>query len=71
MEYPYNPNKSELPPRVDLSRPQPSSEALQDLIDILKQNYVSDCPDCKGTGYSFNNRVCEPCKGLGKSLDKR
>lgn len=43
-----------------------SSEALQDLIDILKQNYVSDCPYCAGTGFTLHNRACKPCMGLGK-----
>ncbi|MGA1742204.1 MAG: hypothetical protein ACO4AC_08600 [Pseudohongiellaceae bacterium] len=44
-----------------------SSEALQDLIDILKQNYVSDCPECTGSGISLRKRVCAPCQGSGKS----
>ncbi len=47
------------------SRPA-SSEALQDLIDILKQNYVSDCPHCAGTGTTLHNRACKPCMGQGK-----
>jgi DnaJ-class molecular chaperone len=45
-----------------------SSEALQDLIDILKQNYVSDCPHCSGTGTTLKNRACKPCQGLGKKI---
>jgi len=52
---------------VNLVKQENSSEALQDLIDILKQNYVSDCPECTGSGISLRKRVCAPCQGSGKS----
>jgi DnaJ-class molecular chaperone len=51
---------------VSLAKQQNSSEALQDLIDILKQNYVSDCLKCDGSGLTLKKRVCEPCRGSGK-----
>jgi len=67
MEYSFNVNKqSTAASPVSLIKRPASSEALQDLIDILKQNYVSDCPHCTGSGLTLNNRVCKPCLGLGK-----
>ncbi len=72
MEYPPNINKQRLSASiVNLTKQQASSEALQDLIDIFKQNYVSDCPHCAGSGLNLKNQTCEPCQGLGKSLGKR
>lgn len=58
-------SRTEVTPKAENKMPA-SSEALQDLIDILKQNYVSDCPHCAGTGFTFSHRSCKPCMGLGK-----
>lgn len=43
-----------------------TEDTLQDLIDILQQNYVSDCPHCAGTGMNLRYRACKPCSGKGK-----
>ena len=72
MEYPPNINKQRISASTaNLAKQQASSEALQDLIDILKQNYVSDCAHCAGSGLTLKNQTCEPCQGLGKSLGER
>lgn len=71
MEYSPSINKhSAAASKVHLKKQEDSSEALQDLIDILKQNYVSDCPECAGSGITLKNRACKPCQGMGKSLSK-
>ncbi|MDG2089563.1 MAG: hypothetical protein P8J61_00390 [Gammaproteobacteria bacterium] len=53
---------------INLVKQRGSSEALQDLIDILKQNYVSDCPHCSGNGVNLRNHACKPCQGSGKKI---
>ncbi len=68
MNYSQNLNKHTLPASpAGLAKQQGTSEALQDLIDILKQNYASDCLHCSGTGRNLKNHACECCQGLGKS----
>jgi DnaJ-class molecular chaperone len=74
MNYSQNVNKrtsastpSSSVSHVNLAKQQGPSETLQDLIDILKQNYTSDCPHCSGTGINLKNHICDFCQGLGKS----
>tara|TARA_R100001163_G_C5056382_1_gene192794 strand:- start:40 stop:258 length:219 start_codon:yes stop_codon:yes gene_type:complete len=42
------------------------SDTLQDLIDILQQNYLSDCSYCAGSGKTLNKQSCSYCAGRGK-----
>jgi DnaJ-class molecular chaperone len=65
MDYSQNVNKQAS--TAGLAKQQGSSEALQDLIDILKQKYVSDCQNCSGTGINLKNHACEFCQGRGKN----
>jgi len=74
INYSQNTNKQTLSASpvssAGLAKQQGTSEALQDLIDILKQNYASDCLNCSGTGINLKNHACEFCQGLGKTSHK-
>lgn len=52
MNYSQNVNKQTkavpVASHAGMAKQQGPSEALQDLIDILKQNYASDCLNCSG-----------------------
>lgn len=71
MNYSQNVNKQTkavpVASHAGMAKQQGPSEALQVLIDILKQNYANDCLNCSGTGRNLKNHACEFCQGLGKS----
>jgi hypothetical protein len=50
-----------------MSHPLQIPDVLEDLINILQQNYLNDCPQCAGSGKGVGKNICPFCKGRGKS----
>lgn len=65
----HHTNSMDIPAGISTSMGNPiqTPEVLQDLIDILQQNYLSDCPQCAGSGKGLGKAICPFCKGRGKS----
>lgn len=48
---------------------RPDSQALQEIIDILKYPFQTSCDTCNGLGFVRSGEDCITCKGTGKVLD--
>lgn len=45
------------------------SQALQDIIDVLKHPFLTSCDTCNGLGFVRSGKDCQTCNGSGKVLD--
>jgi DnaJ-class molecular chaperone len=45
------------------------SQALQDIIDVLKHPFQTSCNTCNGMGFIRSGKVCQTCEGSGKVQD--
>ena len=45
------------------------SQALQEIIDILKYPFQISCDTCNGLGFIKNGQDCPTCDGSGKVID--
>ena len=45
------------------------SQALQDIIDVLKHPFQTSCGTCNGLGYIRSGKDCPTCEGSGKVQD--
>jgi DnaJ-class molecular chaperone len=45
------------------------SQALQDIIDVLKHPFQTSCDTCNGFGYIRSGKDCPTCDGSGKVQD--
>lgn len=45
------------------------SQALQEIIDILKHPFQVSCDTCNGLGFIRNGLDCPTCNGSGKVID--
>ncbi|MEX0619021.1 MAG: hypothetical protein WDZ76_00810 [Pseudohongiellaceae bacterium] len=47
-----------------------STQALKELMSILKKPYRDVCNVCNGSGYTGQKATCQKCKGSGQRLLK-
>ena len=45
------------------------SQALQDIIEVLKHPFQTFCNTCNGLGFIRSGKDCQTCKGSGKVQD--
>lgn len=45
------------------------SQALQEIIDVLKYPFQTSCDNCNGLGFVRSGQDCPACDGKGKVLD--
>lgn len=45
------------------------SQALQDIIEVLKHPFQTSCETCIGLGFIRSKKDCPTCKGSGKVQD--
>jgi DnaJ-class molecular chaperone len=45
------------------------SQALQEIINILKNPFQMSCDSCNGLGFIRSGQQCPTCDGSGKVLD--
>jgi len=50
-------------------KPEAESQALQDIIDVLKHPFQTFCDTCNGLGFIRSGKDCPTCEGSGKVQD--
>ena len=45
------------------------SQALQEIINMLKNPFQTSCDSCNGLGFIRSGQQCPTCEGSGKVLD--
>ena len=45
------------------------SRALQEIIDILKEPFMTSCDTCNGLGFVKSGQNCQICAGSGRVID--
>ena len=51
-------------------RSRSDSQALQEIINVLKHPFQTSCDRCNGLGFVKSGEDCPCCDGSGKVLDK-
>lgn len=52
------------------SRIATDSRALQDIIEIMNEPFMTSCDTCNGLGFIRSGEDCPTCSGSGKLLDE-
>lgn len=51
------------------SGPAVQSQALKEIIDVLRYPFQTSCDTCNGLGFIRNGQDCPTCDGSGKVID--
>ena len=51
-------------------RPRTESQALQEIINVLKHPFMTSCDACNGLGFIKSGEDCPTCFGSGRVIDE-